>query len=278
MNQLKLSLKMCSSLSTVAENKNLPISFSLNDLEMNIDQKFYICKYPITVALWYNIRNWAVKNGFKFSEKYNRNEVIENLSIDIDNEEDFLDLKLLYPKTYISWADAIVWCNAYNQMIGNKPVYFKENNEVITDYSYIGKNKVEYKYCDESFRLPTVSEWAFAFRGGDVSSIDWEYTYSGSNDISEVAWYDENSNERIQFVGQKKSNSLGLFDMSGNVWEWCWDNAPTNSYTSSNTKYSCGGSFITSDTGLKLRNTICDYSFDESDDCMGLRLVRNKSE
>ena len=70
------------------------------------------------------------------------------------------------------------------------------------------------------YRLPTEAEWEFAARGGNLSC---DYRYSGSNNPDEVAWYAADSLEQMQPVGKKKPNELGLYDMSGNAFEWCND-------------------------------------------------------
>lgn len=82
--------------------------------------------------------------------------------------------------------------------------------------------------------MPTVEEWRYAAKGGQ------EFKYSGSDNLDEVGWYRENSGGKIHPVAQKKPNGYGLYDMNGNVLEWCWDSSPSYSYS----RYYCGGSWF----------------------------------
>lgn len=112
-----------------------------------------------------------------------------------------------------------LWC----ALMDNNPSYFKGDNLPVEQVSWDDCQKFINKLNDitgRKFRLPTEAEWEYAARGGKKSR---GYQYSGSNKISNVAWYSSNSEHKTQPVGLKLANELGLYDMSGNVDEWCFD-------------------------------------------------------
>ena len=108
-------------------------------------------------------------------------------------------------------------------VMGRNPSRFKGNIRPVEFVSWDDCQTFITKLNDltgQRFRLPTEAEWEFAARGGNSSR---GYKYAGSNTLGNVAWYDENSNDETHNVATKSPNELGIYDMSGNVWEWCND-------------------------------------------------------
>ena len=111
----------------------------------------------------------------------------------------------------------------WQAVMGNNPSCFKGDNLPVEQVSWYDCQEFISKLnriTGKTFRLPTEAEWEYAARGGKKSR---GYQYSGSNNISDVAWYKDNSGSKTHAVGSKQENELGIYDMSGNVYEWCQD-------------------------------------------------------
>ncbi len=163
-----------------------------------------------------------------------------------DNYELSLGTRLKLPKNtdscpveYVSWYDAIYFCNKLSEKFGLEPVYSVNGSTDVTNWGYNPhwEDKIDGEITQNisasGYRLPTVEEWQYAARGGQ------EYYYAGSNNLNEVGWHENNIGQMTHPVAQKNPNGYGLYDMSGNVAEWCWD---VSSYDSSR-RYNCGGSW-----------------------------------
>ena len=169
----------------------------------------------------------------------------------------------------------------WKAVMGNNPSGFKGDNLPVENVSWKDCQKFISKLnsiTGKTFRLPTEAEWEYAARGGNKSR---GYQYSGSNNLSDVAWYGDNSGNKTHDVVSNQANELGIYDMSGNVYEWCQDRYdnyssssqtnPTGATTGSN-RVERGGSWIFTDWGCRSSyrsygTPDCRYSF------LGLRLV-----
>lgn len=173
---------------------------------------FYISKYEVTGYEWAQIMG--------------------------DNPSEFKGDN--FPVEMVSWYDAIEYCNKRSIKEGLEP-YYNIDKETIDPHNTSEIDDIKWTITinenANGYRLPTEAEWEYAASGGQKSK---NYIYSGSNNADDIGWYwrnsgDEylsgdwswpqiaNNNNRTRPVGSMKPNELGLYDMSGNVREWCWD-------------------------------------------------------
>ena len=195
-------------------------------------------KTEVTYKLWKEVYDEAVKpeHGYTFQNAGQKG------SDGTGNDEE-------QPVTMVSWRDCIVWCNAYTEMkLGSdEQCVYRESNAsgaaVLKDAT--ATTACDAAYADmgkKGFRLPTEAEWEYAARRQNDNTNATDYGEGGSNvwltklnsasgakdkwdtaETGEVAWYWDNSGSKTHPVGKRRANVLGLHDMSGNVWEWCFD-------------------------------------------------------
>ena len=165
-----------------------------------------VCKYPTSQKMWLEVME-NNPSGFKGDNR---------------------------PVETVSWWEVLEYCNRLSKKYDLEPVYeLSKSSEGILMIKELGgkivsPDKVNFENT-EGFRLPTEVEWEWFASGGQkaIEQGTFNYIYSGSNNIDDVAWYYENVRKfdvaSTKDVGLKNSNQLGLYDCSGNVWEWCYD-------------------------------------------------------
>ena len=195
-------------------NEGIYHELPLRDITIS---SFYICKFEVTHSNFIEFLNSYEVNP---DGSYNGTELIEiadsDCAIDHDGTEFYFGGAIYVssencPLIEETWYGAVVYCTWKSEQEGLTPCYN------ITDWS-----------CDfeaDGYRLPTEAEWEYAARGG-IHHTD-NYRYSGCHntwELTNYAWFSSNNNpEGTKEVGTKLPNQLGLYDMSDNVWEWCWD-------------------------------------------------------
>ena len=173
-----------------------------------------------------------------------------------------------YPVENVSWYDAIYFCNKLSKKNGLQPVYAVDGETSVRKWDYEPYNddeiygEITQNIFADGYRLPTVEEWLYAAKGGK------NYRYSGSYDIDKVAWYEGNSNDVVHPVAQKNSNGYGLYDMSGNVSEWCWD-------SDGNERYYSGSYYGNYSNNCKVDEGLFHDYADFRDNSIGFRIVRS---
>ena len=202
-----------------------------------------------------------------------------------------------YPAYHVSWYDALVYCNKRSIAEGLTPCYSINDSTNPEDWGDVPIssnstwNSVECNWNANGYRLPTEAEWEYAARAGD-NTVD-SLTYSGTSDVNKLgdyAWYYDSANDNTHEVGTKLPNAFGLYDMSGNVWEWCW-NIYTDSYNTTTeggndpTGVSVGSNRVIRGGGWNKESGYCSVSCRGYTDgpyfcgnILGFRVVRTATE
>jgi len=173
-------------------------------------KNFYMSRYEVTVG---DFRKFVNDTGYVTAAENVAGSFVHNgtkweNTRDASWKNPYYNQTENHPVTCINWHDAVKYCNWLSEQKGLTPAYT------------INGNNVSWNTGANGYRLPTEAEWEYAARGGASGN---NTTYAGSDSIDSVGWIKPNSSGSPHPVGQKQANELGLYDMSGNMTEWCWD-------------------------------------------------------
>ena len=186
-----------------------------------------------------------------------------------ENPSEFNGEKNL-PVENVSWYDAVYFCNKLSAKCGLTPVYAVDGKTDVEKWSYVPHKEekitgtISQNENANGYRLPTVEEWQYAAKGGQ------DFKYSGRDSLDEVGWYSENSGDKTHPVAQKDPNGYGLYDMSGNVYEWCGGSYPNYSKI----RYLCGGSWYSDAYYCEVSDKRCSDAYN-TNNILGFRIVRS---
>lgn len=255
--------------------KNFP------EVELPINESEFICwknQSNEKGIMFRNLLFWNIKYELKKvpdkNVEFGQTEVTQEMFSLVMGWNNSERKNLFFPVTKVSWIDAIEFCNYLSSIYGYDPVYSVngEKNPSKWNYGYyyerntwILDGELEIDLSVNGFRLPTLDEWLYAAKGGENN------LYAGSDNVDEVAWYQDNSNDTLHPVMQKQSNKYELFDMSGNVEEWTTSISDSGSYY--DVYYYCGGNYSDNGEECKIEKKGTAASWDTSK-YRGFRLVR----